>query len=124
MGEGILEMKKLLLVAALLLPAATALIEARAEDNIHKVNAATDAAVTVPDHAQATAAIDCADKLGVSRVAEVDTTGGGEYGEQYPPTQLLEKGEVVLTFDDGPHPDIHARDSRCPRRPMHQGDVL
>ena len=104
-GRGISEMKKLLLVAALLLPAATALIEgARAEDNIHQVNAATDAAVTVPDYAQGLTPTDCTDKLGVSRVAKVDTTGGGEYGEQYPPTQLLQKGEVVLTFDDGPHP--------------------
>ena len=98
-------MKKLLLVAALLLPAAAALSEgARTEDNIHQVNAATDVAVTVPDYAQGHTATDCADKLGVSRVAEVDTTGGGEYGEQYPPTQLLQKGEVVITFDDGPHP--------------------
>jgi peptidoglycan/xylan/chitin deacetylase (PgdA/CDA1 family) len=96
-------MKNLLLVAALMLPAAVA----RAEDHIHAVNAATDSAVVVPDYARghsAAAATDCADKLGVARVAEVDTTGGGEYGEQYPPRPLLEKGEVVLTFDDGPHP--------------------
>ena len=96
-------MKKLLLVAALLSAAAMA----RAEDNVHQINTATDSAATVPDYAQGHAAADaasCADKLGVSRVAEVDTTGGGEYGEQYPPTQLLQKGEVVLTFDDGPHP--------------------
>ena len=97
-------MKRLLLVAALLLFAAAM---ARAEDNVHQINTATDSAATVPDYAQGHAAADaasCADKLGVSRVAEVDTTGGGEYGEQYPPTQLLQKGEVVLTFDDGPHP--------------------
>ena len=96
-------MKKLLLVAALLSASAMA----RAEDNVHQINTATDSAATVPDYAQGHAAADaasCADKLGVSRVAEVDTTGGGEYGEQYPPTQLLQKGEVVLTFDDGPHP--------------------
>jgi peptidoglycan-N-acetylglucosamine deacetylase len=97
-------MKKLLLVAALLLSAAAM---ARAEDNVHQINTATDSAATVPDYAKGHAAADaasCADKLGVSRVAEVDTTGGGEYGEQYPPTQLLQKGEVVITFDDGPHP--------------------
>jgi peptidoglycan-N-acetylglucosamine deacetylase len=46
----------------------------------------------------------CEDTLGVSRVAEVDTSGGGQFGDQYPPTTLLQKGEVVLTFDDGPHP--------------------
>jgi peptidoglycan-N-acetylglucosamine deacetylase len=45
-----------------------------------------------------------ADVLGVSRIAEVDTTGGARFGDQYPPTTLLQKGEVVLTFDDGPHP--------------------
>jgi peptidoglycan-N-acetylglucosamine deacetylase len=45
-----------------------------------------------------------ADVLGVSRVAEVDTTRGALFGDQYPPTTLLQKGEVVLTFDDGPHP--------------------
>ncbi len=103
MGEGILGMKKLLLVAALLLPAAMA----RAEDNVSKVNTAPEtatAAADAADQAAAKAAIDCTDKLGVSRVAEVDTTGGGEYGEQYPPKPLLEKGEVVITFDDGPHP--------------------
>lgn len=45
-----------------------------------------------------------ADALGVSRVAEVDTAGGPLFGDQYPPSNLLQKGEVVLTFDDGPHP--------------------
>jgi peptidoglycan-N-acetylglucosamine deacetylase len=72
-------MKKLLLLAALALLAPA---QPRAED-------AADA---------------CAGKLGVSRVAEVDTKGGGVFGDQYPPQHLLQKGEVVLTFDDGPHP--------------------
>jgi peptidoglycan-N-acetylglucosamine deacetylase len=72
-------MKKLLVLAAfaLLIPAA-----ARAEES----------------------APDCKGKLGVSRVVEIDTTGGGLYGDQYPPQHILKKGEVVLTFDDGPHP--------------------
>lgn len=51
----------------------------------------------------------CAEALGVSRVAEIDTTGGGLFGEQYPPQPLLQKGEVVLTFDDGPHP-VHTKE--------------
>src|SRR3990167_7772737 len=38
-----------------------------------------------------------ADTLGVSRVAEIDTAGGPLFGDQYPPTSLLQKGEVVLT---------------------------
>ncbi len=46
----------------------------------------------------------CKDTLGVSRVVEVDTKGGAQFGDQYPPQHLLQKGEVVLTFDDGPHP--------------------
>jgi len=93
-GEGILGMKKLLLVAALVLPTAMA----RAEDNVSRVNTAPDHTVTK------NTSVNCTDTLGVSRVAEVDTTGGGQYGEQYPPKPLLEKSEVVLTFDDGPHP--------------------
>ena len=44
------------------------------------------------------------DMLGVSRVAEIDTTGGRTFGQQYPPEHLLQPGEVVLTFDDGPFP--------------------
>jgi peptidoglycan-N-acetylglucosamine deacetylase len=46
----------------------------------------------------------CEGKLGVARVVEINTRGGGLYGEQYPPQAVLKKGEVVLTFDDGPHP--------------------
>jgi peptidoglycan/xylan/chitin deacetylase (PgdA/CDA1 family) len=102
-GEGILDMKMLLLVAALLLPSAVA----HAEDSVAKISTAPESAAAADpakDHAAAKAAIDCDGKLGVARVAEVDTTGGGEYGEQYTPKPLLEKGEVVLTFDDGPHP--------------------
>lgn len=99
-------MKKLLLAAVLMLPAA---IASAAEDNVQNVNAVAGVAPPAAEEAaksapEAKPAIDCTGKLGVSRVAEVDTTGGGEYGEQYAPTPLLEKGEVVLTFDDGPHP--------------------
>ena len=46
-----------------------------------------------------------ADALGISRVAEIDTTGGPRFGEQYPGDQLLQADEVVLTFDDGPFPN-------------------
>jgi peptidoglycan/xylan/chitin deacetylase (PgdA/CDA1 family) len=44
------------------------------------------------------------DVLGVSRTIEIDAAGGPRYGDQYPPETLLQPGEVVLTFDDGPHP--------------------
>lgn len=75
-------MKKLLIVAALALTMLWAPTAPRAEDT----------------------GGDCKDALGVSRTVEVDTDGGGLYGDQYPPQHVLKKGEVVLTFDDGPHP--------------------
>ena len=42
--------------------------------------------------------------LGVSRILEVDTTGGPWYGEPNGDPNFLAPGEVVLTFDDGPSP--------------------
>lgn len=48
----------------------------------------------------------CADRnrvLGVSRVVDIDATGGPRFGhQQYKDRDLLADGEVVLTFDDGP----------------------
>lgn len=57
--------------------------------------------------------------LGVSRVVEIDTTGGPRFGQPGPePFPLLEDGEVVLTFDDGPvarytRPILEALDAYC-----------
>ena len=43
--------------------------------------------------------------LGVSRVVEIDTTGGPGFGfEHFKAYDFLREGEVVLTFDDGPWP--------------------
>lgn len=43
--------------------------------------------------------------LGVARTVEIDTTGAPGFGfEHYKAYDFLEKGEVVLTFDDGPLP--------------------
>jgi len=43
--------------------------------------------------------------LGVSRVVEIDTTGGPGFGfEQYKQFDFLAEKEVVLTFDDSPWP--------------------
>jgi peptidoglycan/xylan/chitin deacetylase (PgdA/CDA1 family) len=43
--------------------------------------------------------------LGVSRVVEIDTTGGPGFGsEQFKNYDFLQPGEIVLTFDDGPWP--------------------
>ncbi|MGA8899943.1 polysaccharide deacetylase family protein [Bradyrhizobium sp.] len=45
------------------------------------------------------------DALGVSRVVEVDTTGGPGFGfEQFKQFDFLADKEVVLTFDDSPWP--------------------
>jgi peptidoglycan/xylan/chitin deacetylase (PgdA/CDA1 family) len=45
------------------------------------------------------------DALGVSRVVEIDTTGGPAFGFQhFKQLDFLTDKEVVLTFDDGPWP--------------------
>jgi peptidoglycan/xylan/chitin deacetylase (PgdA/CDA1 family) len=44
-----------------------------------------------------------ANALGVSRVVEIDTTGGPGFGfEHFKNYDFLREGEVLLTFDDGP----------------------
>ena len=59
------------------------------------------------------------DALGTSRVIEVNPRGGLKLGlKSYPQTLALEKGEVVLTFDDGPLPAttgpiLKALDDEC-----------
>lgn len=48
-------------------------------------------------------ACDPARTLGVSRVVEIDTSSGPRFGhQQYQDQDLLQDGEIVLTFDDGP----------------------
>jgi peptidoglycan/xylan/chitin deacetylase (PgdA/CDA1 family) len=43
--------------------------------------------------------------LGVSRIVEIDTTGGPGFGfEHFKAYDFLRENEVVLTFDDGPWP--------------------
>lgn len=50
------------------------------------------------------------DALGTARTMTVDTTGGLHVGRfQYPATLKLARGEVVLTFDDGPSSSITPR---------------
>ena len=57
--------------------------------------------------------------LGVSRIVEVDASGGPHFGhQQYKDIDLLAPGEVVLTFDDGPlrphsKPILDALDAQC-----------
>ncbi len=43
------------------------------------------------------------DAIGLARTVEIDTTGGPAFGlQQYKAYDFLRKGEIVLTFDDGP----------------------
>lgn len=42
------------------------------------------------------------DKLGISRVVEIDSTGGPVFGGSHVHNAFLKDREVVLTFDDGP----------------------
>lgn len=45
--------------------------------------------------------------IGMSRQVTVDTRGGPRFGHvQYPGPEFLQKGEIVLTFDDGPHKQL------------------
>jgi peptidoglycan-N-acetylglucosamine deacetylase len=44
------------------------------------------------------------DALGVSRIIKIDATGGPWFGAPHGDADLLSRGEVVLTFDDGPSP--------------------
>jgi len=56
-----------------------------------------------------TTAVNCANNpnaLGLSRIVEVDTTGGPGFGfEHFKEHDFLRPKEVVLTFDDGPWPN-------------------
>jgi peptidoglycan/xylan/chitin deacetylase (PgdA/CDA1 family) len=63
---------------------------------------------SAPAPAPAAQSVDCPgnrDALGISRVVEIDTTGGPGFGfEHFKQYDFLQPGEVVLTFDDGPWP--------------------
>jgi peptidoglycan/xylan/chitin deacetylase (PgdA/CDA1 family) len=67
---------------------------------------------TAADHAAAAppaAGIGTCDKpggMGLSRIVEIDATGGPGFGfEHFKQYDFLRAGEVVLTFDDGPWPE-------------------
>jgi peptidoglycan/xylan/chitin deacetylase (PgdA/CDA1 family) len=61
------------------------------------------------------------DALGIARTVDIDATRGPRYGnQQYPDNHFLRDGEVVLTFDDGPHPThtpavLQALEAHCTR---------
>lgn len=64
-------------------------------------------AATAPAPAPAPIKANCANPnaIGVSRVVQIDTTGGPGFGfEHFKQLDFLRDKEVVLTFDDGPWP--------------------
>lgn len=70
--------------------------------------------------APASAARNCGPgAIGLQREVEVDAKGGPRYGHNHSPGRdILQPGEVVLTFDDGPHkmytqPILDALDRHC-----------
>ena len=83
------------------LPAATAAKPAPARDNLEVTAAIPAKAPVAPQKTS------CAnpDALGVTRVVEIDTTGGPGFGfEHFKQLDFLTDKEIVLTFDDGPWP--------------------
>ncbi len=65
------------------------------------------AATAAPAPTPAAAKANCANPnaIGVSRVVQIDTTGGPGFGfEHFKQLDFLRDKEVVLTFDDGPWP--------------------
>jgi peptidoglycan/xylan/chitin deacetylase (PgdA/CDA1 family) len=68
--------------------------------------ASTGAANPPPAPKSASASCANPDALGISRVVEIDTTGGPAFGtEHFKQYDFLRDKEVVLTFDDGPWPE-------------------
>src|SRR5262250_1303218 len=77
---------------------------ATVEDNAPE-RSPTPAAQAVPMPAAMLTSCSNPNALGVSRVVEIDTTGGPGFGfEHFKAHDFLREGEVVLTFDDGPWP--------------------
>jgi peptidoglycan-N-acetylglucosamine deacetylase len=84
------------------LPATAAAKPVPARGDVEVTAAISDKPAVAP---QAKAACANPDALGVSRVVEIDTTGGPGFGfEHFKQLDFLADKEVVLTFDDGPWP--------------------
>jgi peptidoglycan/xylan/chitin deacetylase (PgdA/CDA1 family) len=95
--------------APLALNAATALAQMGPTLNPPPPPAAQEPAPQMGPASPAVKATDCPgnpNPLGVSRVVEIDTTGGPGFGFQHYRTyDFLNPKEIVLTFDDGPLPN-------------------
>jgi peptidoglycan/xylan/chitin deacetylase (PgdA/CDA1 family) len=83
-------------------PATTASAKPPIQEDV-EVTAATPAQPPVPPQPKTACANP--DALGVSRVVEIDTTGGPGFGfAHFKQLDFLTDKEIVLTFDDGPWP--------------------
>ena len=102
-------------------PQATAPAKLVAKDDIETTASVASrfAALPAPPVAPQKPGCTNPDALGVSRVVEIDTTGGPGFGfEHFKQLDFLEPKEVVLTFDDGPWPGntpavLKALDDEC-----------
>jgi peptidoglycan-N-acetylglucosamine deacetylase len=90
-----------------------------AKDDVQVTAALSGPPPAPPAPAQQKPACANPNALGVSRVVEIDTTGGPGFGfEQFKQFDFLTDKEVVLTFDDGPWPAntpavLKALDDEC-----------
>jgi peptidoglycan/xylan/chitin deacetylase (PgdA/CDA1 family) len=90
-------------VAAAQVPAPAPAKAGASRDDIEVTGTIPEKPVAAPQPAKAACANP--DALGVSRVVEIDTTGGPGFGfEHFKQLDFLADKEVVLTFDDGPWP--------------------
>ena len=94
--------------AAASVPAASAPAPLRVALATQTTPAAPNAAAAQPKPASSATNITACDKSGgmrLSRIVEIDTTGGPGFGfEHFKQYDFLREKEVVLTFDDGPWP--------------------
>ena len=100
-------------------PPATPPAALAAKDDVEITGAITPKPVAAPAPVPQQTACANPDALGVSRVVEVDTSGGPGFGfEHFKQFDFLADKEVVLTFDDGPWPNntpavLKALDDEC-----------
>jgi peptidoglycan/xylan/chitin deacetylase (PgdA/CDA1 family) len=99
------------------LPAAAA--KRAAKDDVAVTASLSGKLPAAPAPVQAKSTCANPDALGVSRIVEIDTTGGPGFGfEHFKQLDFLQDKEVVLTFDDGPWPGntpavLKALDDQC-----------
>jgi peptidoglycan/xylan/chitin deacetylase (PgdA/CDA1 family) len=87
-------------------PAAPTVLAQNAAALAPAAPAASTNAANPPPAPKGTATCSNPDGLGISRVVEIDTTGGPAFGtEHFKQYDFLRDKEVVLTFDDGPWPE-------------------